>query len=197
MTPRIHLIRHGKGYHQLTPSDGNKTRHVPDLTDEGIEQCKAFNSNFSPNLKVDLLCTSPIRRTIQTAQHCFASHLNETSAPILLLTHAQEAGDVPSDTGSLPAELRKEFGGVINTSMVEDDWNSNEGIYAAMHESLSKRARELRLWLRELEKKDVGYGSNLSPGLAWKKDTPADIEPSESALTGGWPERDSESQPSL
>jgi hypothetical protein len=33
--------------------------------------------------------------------------------------------------------------------------------------------------------------------LTWKKYTPADIKPSESALTGGWPERDNESQPSL
>ncbi|THX47879.1 hypothetical protein D6D08_10124, partial [Aureobasidium pullulans] len=155
MSPRLHLVRHGKGRHQIAPKEQNDQRHDPDLTRDGIEQCRTFSSNFPTNLKIDLLCASPIRRTIQTAQHCFSGHLRHTSGKILLLPYAQEVGDDPSDTGSPYHVLQDEFGDVIDVSLVEENWNSNDGIYDSSCEVLHERAKQLRRWLRERPEKEI------------------------------------------
>jgi broad specificity phosphatase PhoE len=60
------FIRHGQGEHTL---DIPNSFHIsdPSLTEEGIHQAKALNRNF-PLTHSDVLITSPIRRTLQTAQ---------------------------------------------------------------------------------------------------------------------------------
>lgn len=159
MPPHIHLLRHGQGYHQVEPTSKNRNIHDPRLTPEGIEKCKQFHTEtFSKlNLHASLICASPLRRTIQTAQYCL-SPLD----PIVLLPNAQEATDLPSDTGSSREEIEAEFGALVDASRVEEGWNSNGGIYAPSPEALGKRAAALRAWLYERPEKEVvviGHGN--------------------------------------
>jgi broad specificity phosphatase PhoE len=161
MAPRIHLLRHGQGYHQLEPTSQNQYLPDPLLTDEGIAKCKDFAKNFPKSIRPNLICSSPLRRSIQTAQFCFAGNLKQ-APPIVLLPYAQEATDLPSDTGSDRAVLEQQFGELVDASMVEEGWNSNTGIYAPTAEALKERAGKLRAWLRartEAEVVVVGHGN--------------------------------------
>jgi broad specificity phosphatase PhoE len=161
MAPRIHLLRHGQGYHQLEPTSENQYLLDPLLTEKGIAKCKDFAKNFPKSLHPNLICSSPLRRSIQTAQYCFAENLMHTP-PILLLPYAQEATDLPSDTGSDRAVLEQQFGELVDASMVEEGWNSNTGIYAPTAQALKERAGKLRAWLRartEAEVVVVGHGN--------------------------------------
>lgn len=159
MAPRIHLVRHGQGYHQLEPTSENQYLPDPLLTEVGIAKGKAFAERFT--LHMDLVCSSPLRRAIQTAQYSFDENLKQI-APIILLPYAQEATDLPSDTGSDKAVLEQQFGELVDASLVEEGWNSNKGIYAPTPEALRERASKLRAWLRarpEAEVAVVGHGN--------------------------------------
>jgi broad specificity phosphatase PhoE len=161
MAPRIYLVRHSEGYHQLEPT--SETRYLPDplLTEKGIAMCKDFANHFPKSIHLDLICASPLRRTIQTTQYCFAENLKQTP-PILLLPYAQEATDLPSDTGSDRKVVEQEFGELVDASMVEEGWTSNTGIYAPTPEALKERAGKLKTWLRartEAEVAVVGHGN--------------------------------------
>ncbi|KAG9749044.1 phosphoglycerate mutase-like protein, partial [Aureobasidium melanogenum] len=161
MAPRVHLVRHAEGHHQLEPTSKNELIHDPSLTDNGVKNCRQFRSIFPDYVHLDLICASPMRRAIQTAKYCFKSQLEEVG-PLLLLPLAQEITDLRSDTGSSPEALVKEFGVVINTSMVEEGWNSKTGIYAFTYEAVRERARDLREWLKQRPEKDlaiVGHGA--------------------------------------
>ena len=161
MAPRIHLVRHGQGYHQLEPLHESRQCPDPELTNLGVLQCKALNTTFPEYFHIDLICASPMRRTILTAKYCFASTLERT-APILLQPLAQEDTDEPCDVGSAPDALKKEFGDLIDTSLVKEGWNSKKGIYAPTPEALRDRARQLRRWLRLCPEKEVvvvGHGT--------------------------------------
>jgi hypothetical protein len=164
---RIHLIRHGQGQHQLPPTEKNQYLPDPVLTEEGIAACKTFRQNHPPSaLNPDLICASPLRRTIQTAQYCFPDHFESKNEQILLLPYAQEATDLPSDTGSEQAVLEEQFGDLVNCEVLvgedgEQGWRSNSGIYAPTKEALRARAKGLRDWLAGREEREVvvvGHG---------------------------------------
>jgi len=161
MPPHIYLVRHGQGYHQLEPTDRNQYLPDPALTDEGIDRCKYFAKQFPKAVHLDLICASPLQRTIQTAKYTFAERL-EQIAPIVLLPYAQEATDLPSDTGSERAVIEQWFGKLVDASLVEEGWNSNAGIYAPTPEALKQRASKLRAWLQARPEKTVavvGHGN--------------------------------------
>jgi broad specificity phosphatase PhoE len=168
---RIHLIRHGQGQHQLPPTSKNQYLPDPILTEEGIAACKAFRKNYPASiLNPDLICASPLRRTIQTAKYCFSdrfeSSTDKNKEQILLLPYAQEATDLPSDTGSEQAVLEGEFGDLVNFEILvgeegEKGWRSSQGIYAPSKEALRARAKGLREWLAGRSERDivvVGHG---------------------------------------
>jgi broad specificity phosphatase PhoE len=161
MAPRIYLVRHGQGYHQLEPTEKNQYLPDPALTQEGIDRCMHFREHFPKSVTLDLICASPLQRTIQTAKYTFEESL-EQIAPIVLLPYAQEATDLPSDTGSDRATIEHMFGKLVDTTLVEDGWNSNTGIYAPTSEALKERASKLRAWLQARPEKDVavvGHGN--------------------------------------
>jgi broad specificity phosphatase PhoE len=161
MPPRVFLVRHGQGFHQLEPTEKNQYLPDPALTEEGIARCKHFAENFPKSAHLDLICASPLQRTIQTAKYTFAERL-EKIAPIILLPYAQEATDLPSDTGSDRPVIEERFGKLVDASLVEEGWNSNTGIYAPTPEALKDRAAKLRAWLHtrpEGEVAVVGHGN--------------------------------------
>jgi hypothetical protein len=165
---RIHLIRHGQGHHQLPPTEKNQYLPDPVLTQEGISACQAFRKNHPASvLNPDLICASPLTRTIQTAKYCFSDRFESGKEQILLIPYAQEATDLPSDTGSDRKVLEGEFGALIDCGLLvgeeseEDGWRSSKGIYAPSHEALRARAKALRGWLAGREEKEVvvvGHG---------------------------------------
>jgi len=177
---RIHLIRHGQGLHQLPPTDKNQYLPDPALTEEGIAACKTFRQTYPASaLNPDIICASPLRRTIQTAKYCFADRFDSDGnggeggmrERILLIPYAQEATDLPSDTGSERAVLEGEFGGLVDCGLLvgedgedgeeEGGWRSSSGVYAPTHEALRARAKGMRAWLAgrsEGEVVVVGHG---------------------------------------
>ena len=161
MAPHVYLVRHGQGYHQLEPTSQNQYLPDPALTEEGIARCKYFAKHFPESANLELICASPLQRTIQTAKYTFAERL-EQIAPIVLLPYAQEATDLPSDTGSDRTVIEERFGGLVDASLVEEGWNSNTGIYAPTPQALKERAAKLRAWLQARPEKEVvvvGHGN--------------------------------------
>lgn len=181
---RIHLIRHGQGEHQLPPTEKNQYLPDPVLTAEGTALCKNFRKNHPLSaLNPDLICASPLRRTIQTARYCFGERFDSDTGDendqkdgngngskkekILLLPSAQEATDLPSDTGSDRKVLESEFGSLVDCSLLigeedeDEGWRSNRGFYSPEHDALRARAKSLRAWLAGREEGEVvvvGHG---------------------------------------
>lgn len=163
MTPRIHLVRHGQGFHQLEPLQEHRQIPDPSLTDLGVQRCDGFSQHFPDYIHIDLVCASPMRRTIQTAMHCFQDRIPQTpTQQIILLPLAQENTAEPCDVGSDTASIKQEFGDLVDTGRVDAAWNSKQGVYAPTPEALIARARQLRRWLRERPEREivvVGHGA--------------------------------------
>lgn len=162
MPPTVHLVRHGQGYHQLDDLQQHRQKYDPLLTHYGLQCCERFNENFPEYVTIDLVCASPMRRTILTAQHCFRDLIPGTpSGRILLLPLAQETTAEPCDVGSDIEMLEDQFRPLVDTRLMSADWMVKDGINAADVQTLKKRARELRRWLRLLPVKSVvvvGHG---------------------------------------
>ena len=122
MAPRIiTLVRHGQAHHNI---NCNYHLHDPYLTPLGEAQCQELSKEFPSEPPVDLLVSSPLKRTIQTTLFGFKKQV-ESGAKVELLAELQEAEGFPCDTGSSRDELEKEelFQG-LDFSGLPDDWNS-------------------------------------------------------------------------
>ena len=162
MPPTVHLVRHGQGCHQLGDLQQSQQIHDPLLTHYGIQCCDRFNEFFPEYVDVDLICASPLRRAILTAQHCFRDRLPGTpSGRILLLPTAQETTAEPCDVGTEVETLEEQFGPLIDTKLMYRDWMVKDGTNAVDVPALKLRARGVRRWLRGLEVENVvvvGHG---------------------------------------
>jgi len=163
MPPRVHLIRHGEGFHQLDPLEEHRQIQDPGLTDVGVQRCKDFSVKFPEYIHIELVCASPLRRAIMTAKYFFESVIPTTPLhQILLLPFAQEDSDAPCDVGSPPEAIEQEFGDLVDLHMVSPDWTSKKGPYAATPSALKARAHRFRRWLRQRPEKEivvVGHGA--------------------------------------
>lgn len=148
-TPTLHLVRHAEGYHNLAAQ--NAGIHDPLLTETGEEQARSLQTLFPHHDSIDLLCASPIKRTIQTGLLGFKPCIDR-GLTLLALPRAQESSNDPCDTGSTVDELKSFFkDSPVDLSRVEQwpYWNSKHGIWAPECKALDERARKLRRWLRE------------------------------------------------
>jgi broad specificity phosphatase PhoE len=155
MAPKIHLVRHAQGLHNVDPS---YTRfHDPLLTPRGKQQCAELQKNFPHHQVVDLIVSSPIRRTIYTALLGFKDDIKTKGLQIVALPELQETSDLPCDTGSEPLELANEFAGEpIDFSLVQPDWtNKKLPKWAFNDEAIEKRAQEAREWLLQRPEKEI------------------------------------------
>lgn len=144
----VHIVRHAEGFHQLPRDHPNVLIRDPSLTRHGIEQSELFNHRFPFHDQIDLLCASPLRRTIQTASLAFEPELDR-GLKIVAVSGAQEQSDAPSDTGSDPSELLTEFGDMIDISLLTKEWYVKTGINGTEEHTLRDRARRLRGFLRQ------------------------------------------------
>lgn len=150
------MVRHGQGQHNVDPVGKNRLIHDARLTELGVQRCKKFNEEFPKDIKIDLVCASPMWRTIQTASYCFHDVIPRTQLKkILLLPDAQETTDMPCDVGSSVSEIVEEFGELVDTHLVTDDWTGKQGQYATDPVALRARAKSLRRWLRARPEKEI------------------------------------------
>ena len=122
MSPRIiTLVRHGEARHNVTR---NFQVRDTSLTPLGETQCHELLKEFPSEPPVDLLVSSPLKRTIQTTLLGFKKQV-ESGVKVEILAELQEATDLPCDTGSNRDDLEKEelFNG-LDFSGLPDDWTS-------------------------------------------------------------------------
>ncbi|ETN38223.1 uncharacterized protein HMPREF1541_06254 [Cyphellophora europaea CBS 101466] len=165
MPPTVIIVRHAQGDHNV----GNKWRlKDATLTKIGMQQCASLAEWFPFHDKVDLMVSSPLRRTIQTAVHSFGPILTRTEVPFLLHPKAQEVSERNCNVGfakePLKAEVKKLFeghdlgydvGSRIDYDGVEEGWNSKKGYWGPEKEAVEKRAADMRAWLYERSEKTI------------------------------------------
>lgn len=151
MAPIIHLVRHAQGYHNLS-LEAQRLKD-PLLTPLGEAQCVTLSKNFDAHDKITHLVASPIRRTLLTCLRSFAPVV-QSGKKVIALPDAQEVSLMPCDVGSDPETLKAEFGEQVDFGLVRPGWNDkSEGTkYYPLPSKVEARAREVRLWLRELVK---------------------------------------------
>jgi len=152
MPPIIDIIRHAEGRNN---TESNQLRD-PELTMQGIEQCKTLHDSYPHGDKVKWIYASPLRRTIMTAQLAIRPLVGP--GRIILLPELQENSARPSDTGRPKSELEREFGtDVIDTELLSggEDWFKKTPDTSAFPSlaRIEERARFARTWLRAVASK--------------------------------------------
>ncbi|KKZ66916.1 hypothetical protein EMCG_07412 [[Emmonsia] crescens] len=156
MPPVIHCVRHAQGYHNL--SHANHILPDPLLTPHGESQCRGLNAEFPHHSQIDLVVSSPLRRTLYTALLSFEDQIESKGLTIIALPEIQETSDVPCDIGSDLTLLEKEVeekGLPVDLGLVGEDWNSKQGKWAPTVEAIADRAREARRWLKARPEKEI------------------------------------------
>ncbi len=127
----------------------------PVLTPFGEEQCRNLAREFPYHKSIDLLVTSPLRRTIYTTLLGFRPEI-ERGMTVIALPEVQETADVPCDTGSDVDMLKDEMKAKpVDLSRVTEGWNSKKGRWAPTAGALEHRAREARQWLKARPEKEI------------------------------------------
>ncbi|KAF5562300.1 histidine phosphatase superfamily clade-1 [Fusarium phyllophilum] len=149
----IHLVRHGQAVHNL--GEANNVLPDPDLTPLGQEQARSLISKHPELANVDLIVSSPMRRTLQTTLLGFSAQL-ERGLQIVALPEVQEVSDMNCDTGSDLPVIKAEFQQQpVDFSLVELGWQVKEGKWAPAVGSIVERARAARQWLTERPESEI------------------------------------------
>lgn len=115
-TKLVWFVRHAEAAHNV--SHDSSTRD-PGLTPAGREQAAQLELSGALRVGAELVVSSPMRRTLETAQ------IAVPAAPGVarVATHlVQEIGTSNADTGRPPSELRAEFGEAFDLSELEEMW---------------------------------------------------------------------------
>lgn len=152
----IHLVRHAQGFHNLN----YENQQIPDpyLTPLGHEQCAQLCTTFPYHDRITHLVASPLRRTLVTCYESFQPAV-KSGKKVIAQPLLQETSSHPCDTGSEPEVIRAEYGAWADCDLVEKGWNdktSPGSKWAPRVDALEERARETRVWLRELARKSGG-----------------------------------------
>ncbi|KAF2130539.1 phosphoglycerate mutase family protein-like protein [Dothidotthia symphoricarpi CBS 119687] len=166
MPPKIHLVRHAQGEHNVIR---DYTIRDAVLTDKGKGQCRDLKSVFQHHNDIDIVIASPLRRTIQTAALCFGPTLARAEVPFILLPSLQEVTDKGCDTGlaDSAADFPQILAGLflegelefdldkIDASAVSKGWNGKKGYWAYEKQTILKRAQDLRNWLLQRPEEQI------------------------------------------
>ncbi|PSN62118.1 phosphoglycerate mutase-like protein [Corynespora cassiicola Philippines] len=163
MAPRIHLIRHAQGFHNL-----NAANHAiidPGLTPLGLEQCATLAKNFPYHGRVTKIVSSSMKRTIQTAYYSLKPTIESKNLVIIASPLFQEVGHAPCDTGSdaeVLAKMMREENIPVDAALVEDGWNNKHPSTKWANNSfkVSSRAREARIYIRDIVKEMIKRGDD-------------------------------------
>ncbi|KAF4958783.1 hypothetical protein FGADI_2127 [Fusarium gaditjirri] len=153
MPQTIHLVRHGQAVHNLC--EANNALPDTDLTPLGEEQARGLISKCPDLANVDLIVSSPLRRTLQTTLLAFPAQL-ERGLRIVALPEVQEVSEMNCDTGSDLSVIKAEFQQQpVDFSLVEPGWQIKEGKWAPVVGSITERARAARQWLSERPEEEI------------------------------------------
>ncbi|KAL8763501.1 MAG: hypothetical protein Q9184_000713 [Pyrenodesmia sp. 2 TL-2023] len=129
--------------------------HDPHLTPLGEQQCRELSNRFPYHDSVDLLVSSPLRRTIQTTLLSFTPEIAR-GVKYFALPEIQETSDLPCDTGSSLSTLKQEFKDQrVDLSLVPEDWDSKKGKWAAEQNTIEARCLEARKWLKARNESEI------------------------------------------
>ncbi|KAI8185891.1 hypothetical protein K4K51_011199 [Colletotrichum sp. SAR 10_75] len=156
MSPVIHCVRHGQGFHNV--GAGCYTLPDPRLTPLGEEQSMLLRkTTFSDQSKMSLILSSPLCRTLQSANLVFQPALmasNKCHPEIIAIPDAQETSDDPCDVGTDPSVLRQviaENKWPVDLSLVNGSWNDKAlgTRYSPESSAIAARARDVRIFIRQ------------------------------------------------
>lgn len=114
--------------------------------------------------QVELVVTSPLKRTLQTTLRGWRASIDNTGgfSKVVCLPQLQECNAYPCDTGSAKEVLEKDTEvNMLDFTNLTPDWTSKQGFYAADEKTLNERARWVRQWVYERPEKTillVGHG---------------------------------------
>ncbi|EXL47631.1 hypothetical protein FOCG_11789 [Fusarium oxysporum f. sp. radicis-lycopersici 26381] len=149
----IHLVRHGQAVHNLCEADN--VLPDTDLTPLGEEQARGLISKCPELANVQLIVSSPLRRTLQTTLLAFSSQLKR-GLQIVALPEVQEVSDMNCDTGSDLSVIKAEFQQQpVDFSLVEPGWQIKEGKWAPVVGSILERAQAARQWLSKRPEEEI------------------------------------------
>ncbi|KAM0131350.1 hypothetical protein ACHAP3_007002 [Botrytis cinerea] len=163
-----HFVRHEKGAHKTQAFFTEQLSLIrdPDLTAEGLSNCKVFSKNFSDSGYVTHVWCSPMTRTIRTALLSFESAIDR-GVKVQALDLLQNWDSSPNGIGMDKEYLHKNFGEQVDFDKVEEGWNdkssgkwapkSQEGKIAALKLALNN----LRSTTNIVEVVIVSHGSVL------------------------------------
>ncbi|KAF3044464.1 hypothetical protein E8E12_010926 [Didymella heteroderae] len=158
MPPRIHIIRHAQGEHNATR---NYSIRDAVLTPKGKGQCSTLQSAFKYHNDIDIVFSSPLRRTIQTASLSLGPTLARKEVPFVLLPPLQEVSNVGCDVGL--ADTADDVKRILPILFAEGelpfDYNkidaSHKDYWAYERDAISKRASDLRSFLLQRPEKQI------------------------------------------
>ncbi|OGM45144.1 hypothetical protein ABOM_006666, partial [Aspergillus bombycis] len=157
MPPRVHLVRHAEGLHNVGREYWGLTD--PSLTDKGREQCRQLRDSFAFHSEVELIVSSPLCRAISSAAIGFGPVFeSRPSTNLILLPDLQEISDFPCDIGSELEELLGKTADLnipIDYSFVEESWTSKNDRYAPSIKAIQDRAQAVRRWLASRPESEI------------------------------------------
>ncbi|KAI1276415.1 phosphoglycerate mutase-like protein [Xylaria sp. FL0933] len=157
MSPFIHIIRHAQALHNVHQ---DFSIHDPLLTERGHEQCRVAKTQLGDLSQIEVIFSSPLRRTIQTALALFPEY-TEANKRIVLMPDLQEVGSTPSDTGSSREYLESQYGCVLDYSLLTSDWTDKSDDSTYSPQSAEKRATRTRLFIQAIAQKYADKEVNI------------------------------------
>jgi broad specificity phosphatase PhoE len=177
MTGKVHIVRHGQGWHNLLleadPNSEDFRLHDAELTTSGVLQSVTINKTFPHMKNIGVVLTSPLRRSIQTALLAFSNIIHERfyspgeggipdGVDLVVNPKLEEIDNDIWNSGSTAEDLRFEFP-KLDFHLLTSEWPKKTGIFDPEMVKVELRAGMVRkdLWDRtnilavETIKKDI------------------------------------------
>ncbi len=107
-TKVLHVVRHAEGFHNVDRRPIYERPIDARLTPDGEAQCAALAAATAA-LRPQLVVSSPLTRTLQTASLAFGAQREAVGAPLLALEAVRETVNYGCDARRPLREIRPEF----------------------------------------------------------------------------------------
>lgn len=165
----LHLVRHAQGYHNIN-QDALRDPVCLDarLTPEGISQCQALQ-RAAASLRPEVVVSSPLTRTLQTAELAFGPQRQAAGAPLLALEGIRETVNFLCDARRPLSAIRADFPTADFSACDGDEdvlWKSYEARFGSQEQytkhresaelpALAARARDALRWIGARPEREI------------------------------------------
>ncbi|XP_021898868.1 phosphoglycerate mutase-like protein, partial [Carica papaya] len=165
----IHLVRHGQAMHNIAAEKDRNLLLSPHLFDAqlsplGWQQASNLRTQVIASgllKRVDLVITSPLLRTMQTANAVFGGDDQCCTPSIVALELARDRnGERPSDKRRSVSECRSLFPNIDFSLMESEDDNLWRADARESEEELGARGMEFMQWLWTRPEKEIAIVSH-------------------------------------